>query len=72
MSNFKNLEDGKYKTCGYGDPIYDRDGDRDNYEVACKHDLSTGYCGDIDCPIQDDRYEYERQEIEAMLREEDD
>ena len=44
---FKNLEIGRYKTCGHGHPHYDRDGHYD--EVMC--DLMMGFCGQDVCPL---------------------
>ena len=55
MKFFSNLESGRYKTCGYADPLYDQDGHYD--EVACK--LRKGFCGEIPCPLDDiDNAEY--------------
>jgi len=45
----KNLTEDRYKTCGYGKPIYNREGDYD--EVSCGHDKSTGFCGEQKCPL---------------------
>lgn len=47
--NLENLISGRYKRCGHGKPWYDREGEYD--EVVCSHDQSTGYCGEIECPL---------------------
>ncbi len=51
----KDLVEGRYKTCGYGHPVYDRDGHFE--EVACGHDKSTGFCGEIVCPMDKNEVE---------------
>jgi len=44
-----NLLSGRYKDCGFGSPLYNQDGDYD--EVSCGYDKSTGFCGEIECPL---------------------
>ena len=49
----KDLIEGRYKTCGYGKPVYDQDGHYD--DVSCGHDKSTGFCGEFPCPLLEDK-----------------
>ena len=46
----KDLVEHRYKTCGYGQPVYTIDGHYD--EVACEHPKSTGFCGEQHCPLE--------------------
>ena len=50
MDNFKNLETGRYKACGYGRPLYNHEGEYD--EVVCELDRME-FCGEIDCPLDE-------------------
>ena len=52
MTNDKNITTGRYKTCGYGNPLYDQDGHYD--EVSCGLSKEPNYCGDFLCPLDNE------------------
>ena len=48
----------RYKTCGYGHPIYNQEGEYD--EVICGHSKEHNYCGDFLCPLDSQDIEEDR------------
>jgi len=58
MKDFANLETNRFKTCGFGKPIYDQDGHYD--EVACGFNKEVRFCGECPCPLDEMDKEEER------------